>query len=76
MLRDDLIKWGFDFHNSVNAKLEIKPLSFETFMNDMKTLLSRNKFTNFGTRTTTTTFTITIIVLFLILLYIIFKRYT
>jgi hypothetical protein len=74
--RDDLIKWGFDFHNSVNAKLEIKPLSFETFMNDMKTLLSRNKFTNFGTRTTTTTFTITIIVLFLILLYIIFKRYT
>jgi hypothetical protein len=72
--RDDLIKWGFDFHNSVNAKLEIKPLSFETFMNDMKTLLSRNKFTNFGTRTTT--ITITIIVLFLILVYIIFKRYT
>lgn len=70
--RDDLIKWGFDFHNSVNAKLEIKPLSFETFMNDMKTLLSRNKFTNFGTRT----LTITIIVLFLILIYIIFKHYT
>ena len=71
--RDDLIKWGYNFHNGVNSKLELKHLEFETFMKDMNFLTSGNKLT------TSVIFMIVlfvILILILILSCIIFNRCT
>jgi hypothetical protein len=68
--RDDLIKWGYNFHNGVNSKLQIKNLKFELFMNDMKTLISGNKYKNLKFEF------ILIFVLILVLLYLLVKHYT
>jgi hypothetical protein len=68
--RDDLIKWGYDFHNGVNSKLQIKNLKFELFMNDMKTLISGNKYKNLKFEF------ILIFILILVLLYLLVKHYT
>jgi hypothetical protein len=70
--RDDLIKWGYNFHNGVNAKLEIKPLNFETFMKDMEMLKSGNGYKNITKFTFIFTFTFTFI---LVILYLLFKHY-
>jgi len=69
--RDDLIKWGHNFHNSVNSKLQIKHLKFETFMDYMTTLKSGNKHKIFLTFEN-----IVIFILILVLLYLLIKHYT
>jgi hypothetical protein len=69
--RDDLIKWGHNFHNDVNSKLQIKHLKFETFMDYMTTLKSGNKHKNFLTFEN-----IVIFILILVLLYLLIKHYT
>ena len=71
MLNDDLIKWGYNFHNGVNSKLELKHLEFETFMKDMNFLTSGNKLT-----TSIVFMVILFIILILILSCIIFNRCT
>ncbi len=69
--RAALIKWGFNFHNKVNTKINVDALKFETFMKDMDALMSGN-----NSKTYTYTFTIIIAILILILLYIFVKHYT
>jgi hypothetical protein len=69
--RDDLIKWGHNFHNDVNSKLQIKHLKFETFMDYMTALKSGNKHKNFLTFEN-----IVIFILILVLLYLLIKHYT
>ena len=68
--RDDLIKWGYNFHNSVNSKLEITHLDFETFMKDMEELISGNK--SNSTFTFASTFSFTFILLCVILILIVY----
>jgi hypothetical protein len=71
--RDDLIKWGHDFHNKVNTKLQIKNLDFELFMKDMQSLISGNKINKtFNFKFTS----ILILITILVLIYIYIKRYT
>jgi len=69
--RDDLIKWGHNFHNGVNSKLQIKHLKFETFMDYMTSLKSGNKHKNFLTFEN-----VVIFILILVLLYLLIKHYT
>jgi hypothetical protein len=70
--RASLIKWGYNFHNKVNTKLNIDELKFEKFMKDMEMLVSGN-----NTKIYTYIYIyILISLIILTLIYLFFKHYT
>jgi hypothetical protein len=69
--RAALIKWGFNFHNKVNTKINADVLKFETFMKDMETLISGKNYTYMYIY-----MYIFITLLILVLIYLFIKHYT
>jgi hypothetical protein len=69
--RAALVKWGFNFHNKVNTKINADVLKFETFMKDMETLISGKNYTYMYIY-----MYIFITLLILVLIYLFIKHYT
>jgi hypothetical protein len=71
--RAALVKWGFNFHNKVNKKINTDLLKFETFMADMELLISGK---NYNYTYNYTYIYIFITLLILVLIYLFIKNYT
>jgi len=67
--RAALVKWGFNFHNKVNTKINTDVLKFETFMADMELLISGKNYNYIYMY-------IFITLLILVLIYLFIKHYT
>ena len=67
--RAALVKWGFNFHNKVNTKINTDVLKFETFMADMELLISVKNYNYIYMY-------IFITLLILVLIYLFIKHYT
>ena len=67
--RAALVKWGFNFHNKVNKKINTDLLKFETFMEDMELLISGKNYNYIYMY-------IFITLLILVLIYLFIKHYT
>lgn len=69
--RAALVKWGFNFHNQINTKINVDLLDFETFMKDMEFIISGNDY-----KYKYIYIYILISLLILVILYLFFKHYT